>query len=441
MSIQSTGIGKIESFWATVNGKAVLVDHILQTSLFTGVGIIGKPGQMVITAQAFRMLDEEKGMSFNPVGKEIQFQIEDPKSGVLSYSGVITNINKTHGVKQDTVILSFDNPKFVKLKNIRWWRTFEKTNILEIFKQFCNECGIDVNSFPTDHVKYRGTHWENFAIPMNGPTLRYLLEELKKDNFIFFSNPENDGIVVVNWSDLGRLDAIAKNHESFVVDQILAKFDQNGKEWKEETFTLGKQIDTHTLTKIQGFDGSFTPDITEAFDHQCVYYTPIKKPFLFDKEVPEAEKNDIGLEPENVEAYPGENFKKTILQPYPKLRNLISQPSKPDENEDYGAEWAMSSQSITFPRYMYYRMQQSYAKFINLIGETIVVPGSVKAIAPLTAVPVSIFENARVPDPNAEFPPGDDHFSGLFLIWGTKLSIVGNNALLTLSLVKPYQHK
>lgn len=439
MSVQSTSIGKIESFWVTVDGKSILVDHILQTALFTGVGILGKPGHIIITAQAFRMLDEASGMSYNPIGKEIQFEIVDPKSGVMSYSGIVTSINKMHDLKQDTVVLSFDHPKFVKLKNIRWWKTFENTNILEIFKQFCNANEIELNAFPSDHAKFRGTHWENFAMPMNGPSLSYLLEELKKDNFLYFSNPENDGIVVVNWSDLGRLDAVAKNFPSFVVDDIIAKFDQNGKEWKNETFMLGKQIDSQTLGKIQAFDGAFTPNITEAFEHQCVFYTGVKKPFLFDKEVPEAEGNDIGLKPENVESYPGSMFKSTKTQPYPQLTNLIPQ-SQGSPIFDYGDTWKMATQSITFPRYMYYRMQQSYAQFIKLIGETIVVPGSVKAIAPLTTVPVSIFENARVPDPHSDFPPGDNHFSGLFLIWASKLTIVGPNALCTLSLVKPYQH-
>lgn len=438
MSVQSTGIGKFESFFVKIDGNFVLIDHILQTTLYSGIGILGSPGEMVVTAQAFRMLNPDQGMSFNPVGKTIQFELNDPKSGILTYEGVITSISKTHDIKQDAVVLGFDKPNWVKLKNLRWFKAFEKVNILQVVEDFFETFGVPVNVYPEDNFKFRGTFWENFAMPMNGPALNYLLEELTKDNFLFFNNPEDDGIIIVNWSDLQRLDSVMKNAESFVVDKILAKFDANGKEWKDHTFVLGKQIDTSLLSKIQGFSGVFQPNITGAFDHQCTFYSALKKPLFFDGDVKESEVGDNGLRPENVENYPGHNLKEVQIAPYPALRNLVN--ADVLGTYDYGETFKMQTQSITFPRYMYYRMQQSYAKYLNLVSENIIVPGSVKAIMPLSAVPISVFENARVIDPRSDFPPGDNHFSGLFLIWSSKLVISGPNLLSVLQVVKPYHH-
>lgn len=432
MSILQTYDNKMRSFWVDVDGHSVPIDHVLQMTLKSAVGILGEPGSLVITAQAFRLLNED-GMNWNPVGKSIEFIIEDPKSGERPYSGVITSFQKYHNDKQDAVVLGFDKPHWVKLNKVRWWKCFDHCTILDITKQFFEAHGVPFNQYPENHAKLRGTHWENFCTPINGPTLPYLLEELVKDNFIYFANPETGGIVVVNWSDIGRLDTIAKNFEDYVVDGILAKYDETSDVWKNETFTFGKQIGTDLPWKIQNFASGHHPDISEVQNHEHTFYTGLKKPLQWNDSIEQMEENDIGLK--EVEQYPGTLFDSMQLLPYPSLDNLIDQDQHP--KGEYGSEYAILSQSITHPRYMYYRMQQSYAKKIHLVPTSITIPGSCKMVVPMTCVPVSYYENARVEDPK-EIAVGDHAQSGLYLIWSSTLSVVGPNLVTTLNLVKPY---
>lgn len=433
MSILQTVHGKMEFFRVEINGVPIIIDHIIQTSLSAGVGIVGEPGNIIITAQAFRTLDSS-GMQFNPVGKEIKFAITDPKSGDRPYKGVITSMTHQHHKKQTMVVLGFDKPHWLELHGKIWWKCFEKKTVLEIMEEFFKEHNIPFNQYPQNHAKFRGTFWENFCTPNHGPTLQYLLEELTKDNFIYFTNPEDGGIVVVNWSDIQHLDKVAENFPDYVQDKTMAKFDTRNKGWQQHTFTYGKQIDSELPWKIQAFSGGINPDLTTEAKKEHTYYTGIKKPLYFDETKGETVgPNDIGIEEQ--EAYPGRLFSEFIIKPYPKLDGLINQSQYPAA--DYGSPWDQVTQRITHPRYMYYRMQQSYANKIKLVQVSIVIPGSAKAVVPMTTIPVSYFENARVEDPNLP-AEGDFWQSGLFLIWSSKLSIIGPNMLLTLNLVKPY---
>ena len=433
MSILQTIHNKLDFFQVDINGVPITIDHIIQTSLYSGVGVIGEPGHIILTAQAFRLLDPT-GMNFNPVGKEIHMMIQDPKSGDRPYGGVITSMTHQHHKKQTMVVLGFDKPHWVELKSKIWWKCFGGKTILEITKEFFEEHGVPFNQYPENHAKFRGTYWENFCVPAHGSALPYLLEELTKDNFIYFTNPEDGGIVVINWSDIQHLDKVAQNFPDYVQDQIMMKFDTRNTGWQKHTFTFGKQIDSELPWKIQEFHGNINPDLSTEFKKTHTFYTGAKYPFSFDETSGETvDPNDIGLREQ--EAYPGLKFLDFQVRPYPALENLINHEDHP--LVDYGKPWDHVVQNIIHPRFMYYRMQQSYSDKIKLVNVSIVIPGSAKAVVPMTAVPVSYFENARVEDPESPVT-GDFWQSGLFLIWSAKLSIVGQNMITTLELVKPY---
>lgn len=433
MSTVQTVHHKMDFFQVDINDVPIVSDHILQTTLYAGIGVIGEPGHIVLTAQGFRLLDAT-GMQFNPVGKNIKIMIQDPKSGDRPYEGVITSMKHQHNLKNTTVVLGFDKPHWQNLHKKVWWKCFEKKTILEITKEFFEEHGVPFNQYPENHSKFRGTFWENFCTPINGPALTYLLEELAKDNFLVFANPQDGGIVVVNWSDIMHLDKVAENFSDYIQDKIMVKFDTRNTGWQKHTFTYGKQIDSELPWKIQEFQGNINPDLSTEAKHTHTYYTGVKKPFSFTETSGETvDPNDIGLR--EAEAYPGIAFDTYQIQPYPSLENLINQDNQPAT--DYGSPWDQVSQNIIHPRYMYYRMQQSYADKIKILPITMVIPGSAKAVVPMSAVPVSYFENARVEDLNTP-AEGDFWQSGLFLIWGSKLSIAGPNLVLTLNLVKPY---
>lgn len=435
MSITQTLANKLDSFWLSIDGKAVPIDHVLQTTLYAGVGVLGEPGKTVLTAQAYRMLNRE-GIAWNCVGKVIEFIINDKKSGERTYSGVVTSMNRIHHSKQDVVVISFDRPQWVTIQNTRWWKCFEKKTILQITKEFFEEHGIPFNQVPEDHYDFRGTHWENFCTPINGPTLPYLIEELKKDNFLLFTNPQDGGVIVLNWSDLVRLDLFEKLTPDYVLQQNIAKFDETNDVWLENTFTFGKQIGTDLPFKIQEIETTFTPQIVENLNHEHTFYTPLKKPQYFNDEVENLEANDIGYE--KVEEYPGTQFHDVQIMPYPALRELEMFDAMGKTN--YGEAFQYVNQSVTHPRYMYYRMQQSYARKIHLVHQNIIIPGSAKMVVPLTFVPVSYFENARVEDLEG-YAEGDKINSGGFLIWTSMLSIAGPNIMNTLGLIKPYTHE
>lgn len=433
MSLTQTLHGKMEFFQFEINGQAIIVDHIIQMNLISGVGILGEPGQITMTAQAFRALSPQ-GMNYNPVGAEVKFMIQDPKSGDRPYTGIVSSMTHQHGKKTTMVTLGFDKKHWLDLHKRIWWKCFEKKTILEITEEFFKAHNIPFNIHPSTPKSQRGTFWENFCTPMNGPTLQYLVEELMKDNFIFYANPEDGGVVVINWNDIAHIDKVSENYPDYVQDKIYAKFDTRNKGWQNHTFTFGKQIDSELPWKIQEFSGSINPDLSTEAKKIHTYYTAVKKPFQWDEtKGDQVDPNDIGLKV--AETYPGTAFDSAVINPYPVSDGLIDQDETPSAS--YGSPWDQVTQSITHPRYMFYRMQQSYATKIKLVQISIVIPGSAKAVVPMTAIPVSYFENARVEDPNIP-AEGDFWQSGLFLIWSSKLSVIGPNMLLTLNLVKPY---
>ena len=433
MSIVQTIHNKMEFFRVEINEQPIVVDHIAQTSLYSGVGVLGEPGEITITAEAFRLLSKER-MQYNPVGQKIEFMIIDPKSGERPYTGVVTSMTHHHGLKNTMVTLGFDKPHWVQLHKEIWWKCFDHKTILEIAVEFFNAYNVPVSVFPKENAQFRGTFWENFCTPINGPTLQYLMEELAKDNFIFYANPETGGVTIVNWSDIGRLDEIHKDNEDYIQDKIFAKINTKDKGWQQHTFTYGKQIDSELQWKIQEFSGNINPDLSTESKREHTFYSAIKKPQYFtESDGEEILPNDIQLQ--TVDNYPGTAFDEVIVKPYPVSDGLINQEDYP--KAQYGAPWDLVTQRITHPRYMYYRMQQSYSNKIKLVSISMVIPGSAKAVVPLTGIPVSYFENARVEDSETK-AEGDFWQSGFFLIWSSKLSIVGPNLLLTLNLVKPY---
>lgn len=432
MSVHQVYHNKHSEFWCSINNIPIPIDHILQTSLTLGLGILGEPGTIAITATAFRMLNEA-GMQFNPVGCAIEMRIDDPKSGVREYVGVVNSFQHQHNAKQDTVVLAFDKPHWLMLRKVRWWKCFEKTTILDIAEQFFTAFGVKFET-PPDRVKNRGVHWENFCIPYNVPALSYILEELSKDNFILFANPQTGGVVCVNWEDINRLDSVCRLFPDFVQDNILAKFDTTSNDWKSEGFTYAKQIDTRLPWKIQQFGGSIDVDLSHVIKHDNVFFTGAKKPFDFtEKDGTDIESNDIGLQ--EAETYAGKMFETYKIQPYPELKELINQSDNP--KIEYDENWKQTASIQIHPRYMYYRMQQSYVNKLKLTRISMVIPGSAKAVVPMSALPVNYYENAIVEDPNTN-AEGNNWYSGLFLIWSSKLNIIGPNLMLELELVKPY---
>ena len=79
MSIVRSVDATMKNFKMNINSKPVLLDHIKQTNVYSGIGIIGVSGDVTITYDMFKMLDKT-GQDFNPVGKTIDFEIEDNKT-------------------------------------------------------------------------------------------------------------------------------------------------------------------------------------------------------------------------------------------------------------------------------------------------------------------------------------------------------------------------
>lgn len=431
MSVIRTVEATMKSFWCDIDGKPISLDHIKQMNLYLAIGTIGEPGDITITYDMYKMLSEESAR-FSPVGKYIEFEIQDDKSGIRKYAGVITGFRKLHNVKQDLVIMNFDREDYVKLRHVVWWKAWEKATIADIFREFLETHNIPMNKYPDNHHKLRGTHWENFAIPQNMATLDYLLAELAKDNLVVYSNPETCGVTVASWDDMNRLDLLNQNNPDYVVDGILAKFDENKDQWKETTFVNGKQIDTRSPWKIMEWQNSNAPNIHQDAKHHNVFYSGLKKPLEFGFEDSTLLKNDIYLE--EVNELSGKELSQSQILPYPAnpvLRNNLDTPKVDTTGYD-----GITNQTI-YPRYMYYRMRDSYATNIKWIKSSMLVAGSAKAVVPMSAVMVTYFENAMNRNPQ-EFAKGDDFQSGLYLIAKSQLIISGNNIMAKYDLIKPY---
>lgn len=431
MSIVRSVDATMKSFWVDIDSKPVLLDHIKQLNLYLSVGEVGEKGDLTITYDMYKMMSEES-QRWSPVGLDIEFEIEDDKCGKRNYEGVITSFRKIHNVKQDLVILSFDKPKIIKLRNIRWWKCFEKTTVLEIFRQFLEAHEVPLNEFPENHTKLRSTHWEAFCIPQNSPTLDFLMAELAKDNLIIFSNPETGGITVASFDDLNRLDILNQNNPDYVVDGILAKFDQSKEQWKEATFVNAKQIDTRAPWNIMEWENKVAPTIYDDTRHRCVHYSGLKKPLYFDFEEKSLKPNDIYLE--EVEELSGQEVASAQIAPYPAHPTLRKNTDTPTIKTEGYVDY--TSQAI-YPRYMHFRMRESYSTNIKWIAASMLIAGSAKAVVPLSTMMVTYFENAMNRDKN-ELAKGDPWQSGLYIIMGTQLIISGNNIMVKYQLSKPY---
>lgn len=380
----------------------------------------------------FKMLSEES-QRFSPVGKTIEFEITDNKTGKRGYTGVITSFRKIHNVKSDLVLMSFEREKILKLQQVRWWKCFKEKTIIEIFKEFLEEHNVPLNTLPERHEKLRGTYWEYFAIPQNIPTLEFLLSELAKDNLVVYSNPETQGITVCSWDDMNRLDILMRNNPDYVVDDILAKFDQSKEKWKETTFIKGKQIDTRAPWKIMEWSNVIAPDIYQDATHKCFFYSALKKPLEWTIEDKELLPNEINLT--EVDVLSGEELKASMIAPYPASEALRNNADTPKVNTQGYAE--VTHQAI-YPRYMHFRMRESYVKNIKWIKSKMLVAGSCKAVVPMSTVMVTFFENAMNRNKDL-LANGDIWQSGLYMISSAQVVITGNNILSKLEMIKPYQ--
>lgn len=432
MSLIRTVDATMKEFWVDIDGKPVLLDHIKQLNLYSGIGQFSEPGDITITYDMFKMLSTES-QRFSPVNKYIEFEIIDHKCGKRQYSGKITSFRKIHNVKLDLVILTFDREKFLNLANARWWKCFKEKTIVEMFEEFLAQYGIPLNQYPENHQKLRGTFWEYFAIPQNTPTLDFFLAELAKDNFVVYNNPETQGINICSWDDMNRLDILHKNNPDYVINDVLAKFDETKDQWIDTTFINGKQIDTRAPWKIEEWQSNALPQLTQDVKHQCFYYSALKKPLEFKFDESKLLPNDINLQ--EVDELSGEQLRKAKLQPYPiseALRNNDDTPKVDTSGYD-----GYVSQAI-YPRYMYYRMRESYANGIKWINSSMMVAGSAKAVVPMTTIMVTYFENAM--NRNKDEPAnGDIWQSGLYLISACQTMIMGNNIQNKYNLIKPYQ--
>lgn len=431
MSIVRSVDATLRNFSMNIDGKPLLLDHVKQLNLYLAVGSIGEPGDLTITMDMFKMISEES-QRFSPVGKTIDFHIEDHKSGIREYRGVIVSFRKIHNVKQDLVVMSFDKEEYCKLRSAVWWKTFKEKTIVEIFEEFLTEHGLSLNQFPQDHQKNRGTFFEYFAMPINTPTLNYLLSELAKDNFLVFSNPETGGVTVASWYDINRLDILNQNNPDYVVDGVLAKFDETKDQWKQTTFINGKQIDTRAPWKIMEWQNSQAPNLHQDSKHACWYYSSIKKPLEFKIDESELLDNDINLQ--TVEEYSGQDLIDSRIQPYPAIEALQSNDNTP--KVDTSGYDGITNAAI-YPRYYYHRMRESYSTNIKWIQSSMMIAGSPKSVVPLSTIMITYFPNAL--NRNPEEPASRDPWtSGLYLVMSSQLIITGNNILCKYSLAKPY---
>lgn len=431
MSVLRTIDATMKNFWLKIDGKPVLLDHVKQLNLYTSIGITSAPGDLTITYDMFKMISPESAR-FSPINKTIEFEIEDNKTGKRYYKGLITNFRKIHNVKTDLMLMTFDMEKYLKLAQVRWWKCFKEKTTLEIFKEFLEENGITLNTYPQSHEKLRSTFWEHYAIPQNVPTLTFLTGELAKDNLILFNNPDTQGITVASWYDMNRIDILNRNHPDYVVDGQLAKFDQSKDQWKEATFVNAKQINTKAPWNIMEWSSSVAPNLQQDVKHQCFYYSALKKALEFKYEESTLLPNDLNLT--KAEEYSGKDLRASKLQPYPQYEALRDNLNTP-HIDTTGFDGYVSN--AIYPRYMYHRMRESFADGIKWISSTMWVAGSCKAVVPMSTMMVTYFPNAL--NRNPEEPAlADDWRSGLYMIMASQVVISGNNIQCKYELSKPF---
>ena len=433
MSIVRTVDATMKNFSMNIHSKPVLLDHIKQVNVYSGLGIIGCGGDFTITYDMFKMIDATS-QDFNPVGKTLDFTVEDNKTGTRKFDGVITSWRKIKNVKASLVIMTFERPEYVRLGKVRWWKCFSDKTIVEMFKEFLSAQGIQLNIHDTSLLKKRGTWWEYFAIPQNVPTLQFFLAELAKDNLLVYHNPENNGVNIASWYDVGGINELNKLNQVYVVEGHLAKFDESKDQWKESTFIFGKQIDSRSPWKIMEWQNSVAPNIWMEDNHHCWSYSGIKKALKFTKSNSKVKENDINL-PTSTEGYNGDLISKDFrISPEPSYPALAKNNSIPAI--DLGS-WPAVTNSNIYPRYMFYRMRESYSMNIQWIKSNMMIAGSCKAVVPLTTVMVSHYENALNKNKD-EMAPKDLWQSGLYIITECQLMITGNNIMMKYNIRKPF---
>lgn len=436
MSIVRSVDATMKNFKMNINSKPVLLDHIKQTNVYSGIGIIGVSGDVTITYDMFKMLDKT-GQDFNPVGKTIDFEIEDNKTSKRNFEGIITSWRKIKNIKASLVVLAFEKKEYVKLGKVRWWKCFKDKTIVEMFKEFLEAHDLSLHLFDESLFKQRGTWWEYFAIPQTMPTLQFFLDELSKDNLLLYHNPETGGINIASWWDISKINDLNKVNQEFIVEGHLAKFDESKNQWKESTFVFGKQIDSRSPWKIMEWQNTVAPDIWMNDMHSCVFYSALKKGLEFKPNESKPKPNDINL-PEESESYTGNLLAQNLLlAPEPAYEALTRASELPAMNLK---EWETgnnpSNQNI-YPRYMFYRMRESYAQYIKWIKSDMLIAGSCKAVVPLTTVMVSQFENAMNANKD-ELAKKDKWQSGLYAITDCQLMITGNNIMAKYKIRKPF---
>lgn len=435
MSIVRSVDATMKNFNMTIDGKDILLDHIKQINVYSGLGIIGCPGDITMTFDMFKMIDKA-GQKYNPIGKSIKFTIEDNKTGVREFDGIITSWRKVKNIKSSMVILSFERIEYVIAGKTRWWKTFKEKTILEIFKEFLDSLNmpITLDIYDESLLKKRGTWWEYFAIPQTMPTMQFLLDELAKDNILVYHNPKTHGICVASWRDCTNLNKLTAQYEDYVVDGMLAKFDANKTEWKNATFVFGKQIDSRAPWKIMEWQTSIAPDIWMDDDHDCWFYSSLKRPLHFSITDREVKPNDIKM-PTQTEDYCGKDVSDDFeFSPEPSgYAAFTSNNALPEIR--LGDAWRTTNANI-YPRYMFYRMRESYVKNIRWIISDMLIAGSSKMVVPLTMVMVSQFENTMNENKD-KLAPKDLWQSGLYAITNCQLIITGNNIMTKLKIRKP----
>lgn len=417
MQINDTYWDKLTNFEVKIDGRVVPVDRIRQLNLSWGVGVLGNPGDITFDIQTLHMIAENNSPStsqdWNPVGREIQIKLEDPKfrnsksdTRLFEYQGIITTWNQTQTPKQEIVTLGFDLKDFIKLNAVVWTKAFKQKTIVQIFKEFLTAHGVKMSKYPAD--LNRGTMWECFACPRTTPTAGFLVTELKKDNLEVFVNPEDNSVSVYSWEDINKLSEINKNNPHFVADNILANFDSLTDEWKKLTFIKGRQIDYRSPLAISNSEFFYSSHILENSTYDCTYYHAAKSAGSFENKVPKLE----------IPKYSSENLS---TKEYPK--------AKTDGFEE----------KIThriFPRNMKYRMEKSYLDGVKWVKSNIRIPGSIGCVCPFTAIMLSVFAN-RSPN-TINKTELDPRLSGMYIITASRLSVFKNRMSLVLYIQKPY---
>lgn len=417
------------------------VDHIVQINFKGGFGVYGDPGTLTMTSMAFKAINS--GNFWNPINQPIAIIVADKKGGKIEYKGLITEFSKEQTDKNTLVLMQFDRIPWIKLKTLNHWECFENKNILQILETVLEKANISLNVFPNagkSHKEVRGTHWDYFCIPNHLNTIDYLLEELKKDNFLFFSNPEmlsqgdNAELVVVNWTDLQRLDEVGKNFPSFVDTEVFVKYDETG-DYKKTFFQETRQSDSIGPYDVGGFKTAGNPNLFQQTTHIAHWFSGLKRSLVWKQNTSDWRENDIGLDKEGVVEYSGETFINMDLRPEFSFNDNPHYSANKNFPETDISGFGHRRSISLHPRYQFYRMQQEYMHFLNLQTLYSTLSGSCTLIAPMTVFPVR-WNSVEMVDNMKDAQKPDVWGSGLWVVTHWRLAVWGNNMQTTLSGVR-----